>query len=108
MANRDPVGIGLDTMSLDPGNSADFAVHVEFLTSGRYGIESMANLDRIPPRGALAFVGPVPWEDGVRFTVPGHRGVVKPAGRWVQPGTALGSICCARYCDTPTRSTASN
>ncbi|HEX6336009.1 MAG TPA: cyclase family protein [Jiangellaceae bacterium] len=64
VANRDPVGIGLDTMSLDPGNSADFAVHVEFLASGRYGIESMANLDRIPPRGALAFVGPVPWEDG--------------------------------------------
>lgn len=64
VARRDPVGIGLDTMSLDPGNSADFAVHVEFLASGRYGIESMANLDRIPPRGALAFVGPVPWEDG--------------------------------------------
>ncbi len=61
---RNPVGIGLDTMSLDPGNSTDFAVHVEFLASGRYGIESMANLDRIPPRGALAFVGPVPWEDG--------------------------------------------
>lgn len=64
VAKRDPVGIGLDTMSLDPGDSADFAVHVEFLASGRYGIESMANLDRIPPRGALAFVGPVPWEDG--------------------------------------------
>ena len=64
VARRDPVGIGLDTMSLDPGNSADFAVHVEFLASGRYGIESLANLDRIPPRGALAFVGPVPWEDG--------------------------------------------
>jgi kynurenine formamidase len=64
VAKRDPVGIGLDTMSLDPGNSADFAVHVEFLASGRYGIESMANLDRIPPRSALAFVGPVPWEDG--------------------------------------------
>ena len=64
VAKRDPVGIGLDTMSLDPGNSADFAVHVEFLASGRYGIESMADLDRIPPRGALAFVGPVPWEDG--------------------------------------------
>lgn len=64
VAKRNPVGIGLDTMSLDPGNSTDFAVHVEFLASGRYGIESMANLDRIPPRGALAFVGPVPWEDG--------------------------------------------
>lgn len=64
VAKRDPVGIGVDTMSLDPGNSADFAVHNTFLATDRYGIESMANLDRIPPRGARAVVGPVPWEDG--------------------------------------------
>jgi kynurenine formamidase len=64
VTKRDPVGIGVDTMSLDPGNSADFAVHNGFLPTGRYGIESLANLDQIPPRGALAFVGPVPWEDG--------------------------------------------
>jgi kynurenine formamidase len=61
---RDPVGIGVDTLSLDPGDSADFAVHSEFLGTGRYGIESLAHLDQIPPRGALAFVGPVPWEGG--------------------------------------------
>lgn len=64
VANRDPVGIGLDTMSLDPGNSATFDVHFGFLATGRYGIESLANLDLIPPRGALGFVGPIPWEDG--------------------------------------------
>jgi kynurenine formamidase len=61
---RDPVGIGVDTMSLDPGNSATFAVHFGFLATGRYGVENLANLDAIPPRGALGFVGPVPWEDG--------------------------------------------
>lgn len=64
VANRDPVGIGVDTMSLDPGDSSDFAVHNEFLATGRYGIESLANLGSIPPRGAVAFVGAVPWEDG--------------------------------------------
>ena len=64
VAHRDPVGIAVDTMSLDPGNSADFAVHFGFLATGRYGIESIANLHRIPPRGALGVVGPVPWEDG--------------------------------------------
>lgn len=64
VTHRDPVGIGLDTMSLDPGDSETFAVHFGFLATGRYGIESMANLDAIPPRGALAFVGSVPWEDG--------------------------------------------
>lgn len=63
-ANRDPVGIAVDTMSLDPGNSTTFAVHKEFLGSGRYGIESIANLGRIPPKGALGIVGVVPWEDG--------------------------------------------
>lgn len=64
LAKRDVVGIGVDTMSLDPGNSGDFAVHVSFLGSGRYGVENLANLDRIPPKGALGFIGPIPWEEG--------------------------------------------
>jgi len=64
VANRNPVGIGVDTMSLDPGNSATFDVHVGFLGTGRYGIESLANLDAIPPMGAQAIVGAIPWEDG--------------------------------------------
>lgn len=61
---RDIVGIAVDTMSLDPGNSETFDVHVDYLATGRYGIENIANLDAIPPRGALAFIGVVPWEDG--------------------------------------------
>lgn len=64
VAKRDVVGIAVDTMSIDPGNSADFAVHVGFLGTGRYGIENLANLDSIPAKGALGFVGPVPWEEG--------------------------------------------
>lgn len=63
-AKRNIVGIGVDTMSLDPGNSGDFAVHVSFLGSGRYGVENVANLDQIPAKGAQGFVGPVPWEEG--------------------------------------------
>ena len=64
VTHRDPVGIGVDTMSLDPGNSATFDVHFGFLGTGRYGVENLTNLGQIPPRGAVAFVGPVPWEDG--------------------------------------------
>jgi kynurenine formamidase len=64
IAKRDVVGIGVDTMSIDPGSSSDFAVHVGFLGSGRYGIENLNNLDDIPANGALGFVGPVPWEEG--------------------------------------------
>jgi kynurenine formamidase len=64
IARRDPVAIGVDTMSLDPGNSATFDVHVGFLGSGRYGIEGLANLADIPAAGATAFVGAVPLEGG--------------------------------------------
>lgn len=64
VAKRDPVGVGVDTMSLDPGNSMTFDVHFGFLGTGRYGVENLTNLDRIPPRGAVGFVGPIPWEDG--------------------------------------------
>ncbi len=64
MRHRDPVGIGVDTLSLDPGNSADFPVHNSFLPSNRYGIENLVNLDQVPPGGARVFVGAIPWEDG--------------------------------------------
>jgi kynurenine formamidase len=62
--NRDITGIGIDTLSLDPGNSTTFPVHVNFLGTDRYGVENMANLDGIPPRGASAYVGLIPWEEG--------------------------------------------
>jgi kynurenine formamidase len=61
---RDVTGIGVDTLSLDPGNSSTFPVHVNFLATDRYGLENLASLDRIPPRGALAYVGLIPWEEG--------------------------------------------
>lgn len=64
VSKRDLVGIGLDTMSLDPGDSTTFDVHFGFLATGRYGIESMANLGKIPPRGALGIIGVIPWGTG--------------------------------------------
>jgi len=61
---RDVTGIGVDTLSLDPGNSSTFPVHVDFLATDRYGLENLNNLDKIPPRGATAYVGLIPWEEG--------------------------------------------
>jgi kynurenine formamidase len=49
--------IGLDTASLDIGASGDFPAHASWLPSGRYGIENLANLDRLPPSGAVVIVG---------------------------------------------------
>jgi kynurenine formamidase len=61
---RDVSAIGVDTISLDPGNSTTFPVHISFLATDRYGLENLNNLDEIPPRGATAYVGLIPWEDG--------------------------------------------
>jgi kynurenine formamidase len=61
---RDVTGIGVDTISLDPGNSTTFPVHVSFLATDRYGLEGLNNLDKIPPKGAVAYVGLIPWEEG--------------------------------------------
>jgi kynurenine formamidase len=49
--------IGLDTASLDIGASTDYPAHVSWLPSGRYGIENLANLERVPPSGATVVVG---------------------------------------------------
>jgi len=57
LAERDAVGIGVDTLSLDFGASKDFKTHVTWLPAGRWGLENLANLARIPPSGAWVFVG---------------------------------------------------
>ncbi|PVH28663.1 cyclase family protein [Pararhodobacter oceanensis] len=57
LAEMDVACIGVDTLSLDPGNSADFAVHYSWLPGGRYGIENLKNLDQMPATGATVFVG---------------------------------------------------
>lgn len=55
--DRDIVGVGVDTLSLDVGTSMDFAAHLTFLPAGKYGLELMANLDDVPPAGATLIVG---------------------------------------------------
>lgn len=64
LAEMGVASIGVDTLSLDPGNSKDFAVHYSWLPSGRYGIENMANLDALPAKGATVFVGAPKHKDG--------------------------------------------
>ncbi len=54
---REVVGIGVDTLSLDFGPSADFKTHTTWLPANRWGLEGLANLSRIPPSGAWVVVG---------------------------------------------------
>lgn len=61
---RKVVGMAVDTLSLDHGPSKDFAVHYKWLPSGRYGIECIANLDKLPPSGATLVGGAPKFKGG--------------------------------------------
>lgn len=58
LLDRKIVGIGIDTFSLDPGNTKDFGVHYLMLGKGLYFLECLANLDQLPAQGA--YVGSFP------------------------------------------------
>jgi kynurenine formamidase len=50
-------GIAVDTLSLDYGPSPDFATHYRWLPTNRWGLEAIANLDKIPAKGVTLIVG---------------------------------------------------
>ena len=54
---RDIVGAGVDTLSLDIAAASKFVAHLAFLGAGKYGVELMANLNTLPPSGATIVVG---------------------------------------------------
>jgi len=54
---RDVKGLMVDTLSLDYGMSADFAVHYQWLPTNRWGMENVANLGDLPASGATVIVG---------------------------------------------------
>ncbi|HJZ54071.1 MAG TPA: cyclase family protein [Gemmataceae bacterium] len=57
LAEREIAGLAVDTLSLDFGASKDFAVHKLWLGAGKWGLECVANLAKLPPAGATVFVG---------------------------------------------------
>ncbi|MBZ0284687.1 MAG: cyclase family protein [Anaerolineae bacterium] len=61
---RDIHGIGVDTLSLDPGNSSTFDTHVTICSAGKYGIEGVANLSAIMGKSATVVVGVPRYEAG--------------------------------------------
>jgi kynurenine formamidase len=54
---RDVVGVGVDTLSVDVGPSKDFKSHKELLKAGKWVLECVANVASVPPAGATVFVG---------------------------------------------------
>ena len=56
---RGVVSVGLDTPSIDYGQSKDFVVHRYLYDHNVLGFENVANLDRLPPRGAFIIALPM-------------------------------------------------
>jgi len=54
---RDIVGVGVDTVSLDLGTAPSPVAHLTLLGAGKYGLELMANLGTVPASGATLIVG---------------------------------------------------
>jgi kynurenine formamidase len=57
-------GIGLDTPSLDHGPSRQFWAHRIILGANIYGLENIAHLNNLPPRGARLIVAPMKIQGG--------------------------------------------
>lgn len=54
---RDIVALGSDTLSIDAGRSTTYGAHLAALGAGKYAVEALANLSRMPPSGATVMVG---------------------------------------------------
>lgn len=54
---RQVSGIGVDTLSIDPGLDATYAAHKVWLATGKWAVELVANLRQVPPVGSTVFVG---------------------------------------------------
>jgi kynurenine formamidase len=65
LASEAPViGVGVETVGTDAGaaHSFDpaFPCHSFLLGAGKYGLTQLANLNRLPPQGAVVIAGPLP------------------------------------------------
>jgi len=56
---RNISGDGIDTASIDYGQSKDFIAHQIFSAAGIYNLENVANLDRVPATGATLLALPM-------------------------------------------------
>ncbi|MFD6953419.1 cyclase [Nocardiopsis sp. TSRI0078] len=62
-SQRGAVGVGVDTLSTDPGDSTDFPAHEVVGRADRWGLEALTGLEQLPPSGALLSIGVMPGLD---------------------------------------------
>jgi kynurenine formamidase len=64
LVERGVVGLGIDTLGVDPGVATGFPVHHLTLPAGLWHLEGLVNLAGLPRRGALLVVGALKLVDG--------------------------------------------
>jgi kynurenine formamidase len=64
LVRRGVAGVGVDTASIDHGPSKDFIVHQILNQADIYGLENVANLERLPAKGATVIALPMKIENG--------------------------------------------
>jgi kynurenine formamidase len=57
-------GLGIDTASMDPGNSKMFYTHQIILGANLYGLENLDNLNQLPPIGTFLMIAPMKIKGG--------------------------------------------
>jgi kynurenine formamidase len=62
--NRNIKAMGLDTPSLDRGQSQDFAAHQVLMGNNKPGFENLANLDKLPAKGIYVVALPMKIKGG--------------------------------------------
>jgi kynurenine formamidase len=53
---RNIAGIGVDVLSFDPGTDENYTGHKTLFEAGKWGVECVANLNKIPKTGATVIV----------------------------------------------------
>ncbi|MBI2743200.1 MAG: cyclase family protein [Chlamydiales bacterium] len=70
LLERGVVGIGIDTLSPDGVNpNGDFPVHQHILGAGKYILENLTNLEKVPATGALLVALPLKIREGTESAV---------------------------------------
>jgi kynurenine formamidase len=59
LLERGVAGIGIDTLSIDPGRDRAYPIHKRLFAAGKWAIEVLASLDQIPAWGAFTVIAPV-------------------------------------------------
>ncbi len=62
--SRKVAGVGIDTASLDYGPSTDFISHQVLNAANIYGIENIAQAEKLPATGATLIVMPMKIGEG--------------------------------------------